>query len=146
MNCLTKNGLLKHFLTSFDAILKDISAAKIIVWYLTISLKTTILQCFKNYGSPARVTRLKVAPKMADPISINAQTVAIMVKRIPKHLTFRPIVVSLLFSFLSQACRKSCLYEHILTECGCGYSHYRYNDSVPPCLNNVDAANPLMCE
>ena len=26
-------------------------------------------QCFKNYGSPPHVTRLKVAPNMADPIS-----------------------------------------------------------------------------
>ena len=29
--------------------------------------KTTIFQCFRNYGSP---TRLQVAPSMADPISI----------------------------------------------------------------------------
>ena len=31
---------------------------------------TTIFQCSENYGSPTRVTRLKVAPNMADPISI----------------------------------------------------------------------------
>ena len=36
----------------------------------TINLKTTIYQCSKNYISPTRATRLKVAPNMADPISI----------------------------------------------------------------------------
>ena len=30
-----------------------------------------IFQCSKNYGSPTSVTMLKVAPNMADPISIN---------------------------------------------------------------------------
>ena len=32
-------------------------------------LKTTIFQCSMNYCSPTRVTRLTVAPNMADPIS-----------------------------------------------------------------------------
>ena len=32
---------------------------------------TTIFQCSKNCGSPTRVTRLKVAPNMADPISLS---------------------------------------------------------------------------
>ena len=38
---------------------------------LVINLKTTIFQCSKSYGSPTRVTRLKVASNMADPISLN---------------------------------------------------------------------------
>ena len=38
---------------------------------LNYDLKTIIFQCSKNYGSPTRVTRLKVAPNMADPISLN---------------------------------------------------------------------------
>ena len=37
----------------------------------TINLKIIIFQCSKNYGSPTRVTRLKVTPNMADPISLN---------------------------------------------------------------------------
>ena len=35
-----------------------------------INFKTTIFQCFKNDGSPAHVTWLKVSPNMAEPISI----------------------------------------------------------------------------
>ena len=42
-----------------------------IVWCYTINLKTIIYQCSKTYGSPTRITRLKVAPNMADPISLN---------------------------------------------------------------------------
>ena len=34
-------------------------------------MKTIIFQCSKNYDSPTRVTRLKVAPNKADPISLN---------------------------------------------------------------------------
>ena len=33
--------------------------------------QTTLFQCSKNFGSPTSVTRLKVAPNMADPISFN---------------------------------------------------------------------------
>ena len=33
-------------------------------------MKTTIFQCSKNYCSPTRVTILKFAPNMADPISL----------------------------------------------------------------------------
>ena len=36
----------------------------------TIDFQTTIFQCFKTYGSLTRVIRFKVAPNMADPISI----------------------------------------------------------------------------
>ena len=35
-----------------------------------LNFQATIFQCPKNYGSPTRVTRLKVAPYMADPTSI----------------------------------------------------------------------------
>ena len=35
-----------------------------------MNLKTTIFRCSKNCGSPTRVTRLKVAPNMADRISL----------------------------------------------------------------------------
>ena len=36
---------------------------------LTINLKTSIFQCSKNYGIPC-VTKLQVAPNMANQISI----------------------------------------------------------------------------
>ena len=49
---------------------KTVSVAETIVWCQTINLKTTIFQCSKNYGSSTCVTKLKVAPSMADPISI----------------------------------------------------------------------------
>ena len=38
---------------------------------LNIDLKTIIFHFSKNYGNPTRVTRLKVAPNMADQISLN---------------------------------------------------------------------------
>ena len=34
-------------------------------------LRTIIFYCSKNYGTPTLVTRLKVAPHMTDPISVN---------------------------------------------------------------------------
>ena len=34
---------------------------------VSISLFNTIVRCSKHYGNPTRVTRLKVAPNMADP-------------------------------------------------------------------------------
>ena len=37
---------------------------------LNYQFPDTIFQCSKNYGSPTRVTRLKIAPNMADPIKI----------------------------------------------------------------------------
>ena len=37
----------------------------------TINFHTTVFQCSTNYGSSTRVTRLKVAPNMAIPISLN---------------------------------------------------------------------------
>ena len=40
---------------------------KKIVWCLNIKLKTIIFQCSKNYASPTRWTRLKLALIMADP-------------------------------------------------------------------------------
>ena len=41
---------------------------------LDIYLKTIVFQCSKKYGSPTRVTRLKVVPNMADPISLKLTT------------------------------------------------------------------------
>ena len=39
----------------------------------TIDFQTTAFQCTKNYGSATHVTRLKVAPNMADLLSIKAR-------------------------------------------------------------------------
>ena len=60
-----------NFWQSNDAILEDVSVTETIVWCQNINSKTIIFQCSKNYGSLTRVTRLKVAPIMADPISLN---------------------------------------------------------------------------
>ena len=60
--------MFNHFWQSVDAIVEDVSVAETI-HNLLIS-RLTIFQCSKNYGSPTRVTSLKVAPNMADPISI----------------------------------------------------------------------------
>ena len=57
-----------HFKQIFDAILKNVSIAEIIVKYVTNNLKTIIFQCAKHYSTPTLVTRLKVAPNMADQI------------------------------------------------------------------------------
>ena len=51
--------MVNHFWQSVVAILES------------INLKTIIFQCFKNNGGPTHVTRLNVAPNMADPISLN---------------------------------------------------------------------------
>ena len=61
--------MVNHFWQSVDAILEDISGTETIVWWITINLKTIIFQCSKTYSSLTRVTRLKVAPNMTDPIS-----------------------------------------------------------------------------
>ena len=60
-----------HFWQGVDAILKDVYVTETIFSHLTIDLKTKIFRCSKNYRSPTRATRLKVAPNMADPISFN---------------------------------------------------------------------------
>ena len=52
--------MVNHFWLSVDAILDDVSVTETIVWYYNIDLNTIIFQCSKNYGSPTRVTRLKV--------------------------------------------------------------------------------------
>ena len=71
LSFLTKNQVFKnHFWQSADAILEDVSVAETIVQCKNINFQTTIFQCSKNYSSLTRVTRLKVAPNMADPISI----------------------------------------------------------------------------
>ena len=63
--------MVNHIWQSVDAILEDVSASETVIWCLNINLKTIILQPSKNYGSPTRVTTLKLAPNMADPISFN---------------------------------------------------------------------------
>ena len=63
--------MVNHFCQSVDAILEDVSVNETIIWCLTINLETIIFQCSKNYGSPTRVTRIKVEPNTADPISVN---------------------------------------------------------------------------
>ena len=67
-----KTGFLKnHLWQSVDTILGDASVHVAETIIVSINMTTTIFQSSKNYGSPTRVTRLKVALNMADPISLN---------------------------------------------------------------------------
>ena len=59
-----KNGF---FITIFD---KELTL-ELKLLFNPFSLKTIIFQFSKTYGTPTFVTRLKVAPNMADPISVN---------------------------------------------------------------------------
>ena len=63
--------MVNHFWQRVDAILEDVSVTETIVRCQTINLNTIIFQSSENYGSPTSVTRLNVAPNMADPISLN---------------------------------------------------------------------------
>ena len=63
--------MVNRYWQSVDAILEDVSVIETIVWCSNINLKTVIFQCSKKYGSPTRVTRLKVELNMTDPISLN---------------------------------------------------------------------------
>ena len=63
--------MISNFWQSVDAILEDVSVTETIVWCLSINLKAFIFQCSKKYGTLTLVTRLKVAPNMADPTSLN---------------------------------------------------------------------------
>ena len=63
--------MVNHFRQSVDAILEDVSVKKNNYLMLNCIIKTIIFQCSKNYVSPTCVTRLKVEPNMADPISLN---------------------------------------------------------------------------
>ena len=70
--------MVNPFWQSVDAILEDVFCDRnncFCDWnnYLMLkyNLKTIIFHCSKNYGSPTRVTRLKGALNMADPISLN---------------------------------------------------------------------------
>ena len=49
-------------------------------------MKTAIFQCSEHYGSSTCETSLKIAPNMADPISIKTQTATLKVH----HLIFLP--------------------------------------------------------
>ena len=62
--------MVNHFWRSVDAILEDVSVTETIIWCLTIDLKIIIFQCSKNYGSPTRVPRLKIAVNLTDTISL----------------------------------------------------------------------------
>ena len=76
-----KTGFFKsYFWQRIDAILEDVSGDEAVVECLTINFKTTIFHHSKYYGSPTRVTKLKVASNMADPISfkISDSTLKIM--------------------------------------------------------------------
>ena len=57
----------KHFLTKCwrHFAKRFCSWNSCVMWY--IDFQPTIFQCSKNYGSPTRVTRSKVAPNMTDP-------------------------------------------------------------------------------
>ena len=63
--------MVNHFWQSVGAILENVSVIETTIWCWNINLKSIIFQCSKNYDSPTRVTRLKVAPSMADPVSLN---------------------------------------------------------------------------
>ena len=69
---LTKKKLLLllFFFLSVYAILQDVSVAETIIKWCTVNFQTTICKCFKNYGIPTRVNRIKVALKMSDPTSV----------------------------------------------------------------------------
>ena len=55
---------------NIDVIFEGVSVADTVPQCWTIAFQTTIFQYSKIYGSPTRVTRFKVLPNMADPISI----------------------------------------------------------------------------
>ena len=59
-------------------------------------LNDCFFQCSKKHGSPTRVTRLKVAPKMADPISFKTQD-----SSLEYHVENSRKVSGLLSSFVS---------------------------------------------
>ena len=63
-----KNVFFNHFLQTVDAILEDVSEPEMIVYYQAIESRLPSFSVLKI--SPTRVTRLKIAPNMADPISI----------------------------------------------------------------------------
>ena len=65
-----KTGSLKPFWESVDAILERRFCSWNNCLILTINFQTTIFQGSKKYGSPTRVTILKVVPNMGDLISI----------------------------------------------------------------------------
>ena len=64
----------KKWLTIFEKVLTPFW--KMFLWQTiiqctSINWQTIIFHCFKNYVSPTRVTRLKVAPNISDPLSLN---------------------------------------------------------------------------
>ena len=63
--------MVNQFWQSVDAILEGVSVTETIVWCEIINLNTIIFECSKNYISSTPATRLKIAPNMADPISVH---------------------------------------------------------------------------
>ena len=89
--------MVNHFWQSVDAILEDVPVTETIVWCLTNNLKPIIFQGSKNYGSPTRVTRLKFALNMADPISLKGSRTGHSVK---VSLWYASLLTNTRFRFL----------------------------------------------
>ena len=68
--------------------MQDVSVAETIVQWYTIYFQTTIFQCSKNFGSPTSVTRLKIAPNMADPTSMKHSVSSLEVGALGLHILF----------------------------------------------------------
>ena len=60
--------MVNSFWQSVDTILEDVSVTKSVIQ------RQSSFSVFKNYCSPTCVTKLKVEPNMADPISFNEKT------------------------------------------------------------------------
>ena len=72
LNFLTKNQVLKIiFHKTLTQFLEDVSVAVTIAECETINFQTTVFLYFKNYGCLTRVTRLKFASNMGDPIVLD---------------------------------------------------------------------------
>ena len=69
--CAFWQKVVNNFWQSVDAILEKFLWLKQLFDTKNINSNTIILQCFKNYSTPTREIRLKVAPNMTDPISLN---------------------------------------------------------------------------
>ena len=68
-------------------------------WKQFFYAEILILSVFQKYGSPTRVIRLKVAPKMADPISFKTQDMSVY--SLKYHLENSRKASGLLSSFVS---------------------------------------------
>ena len=72
LSFLTKNRVFyNHFWQRFDPFWKKFLYLKLLINDKLLIYRLYFCQCDKNYGTPTLVTRLKVAPNMAVPISPN---------------------------------------------------------------------------